>query len=73
MRVEQSGQNPEETTTPPQEDHSKYEIYATIFICIGLVVLGSIFKLVWMWGIGLAGLFVNCVVLCLCTGNPSKT
>ncbi len=66
MRVDQSGHNPEEATAPPQEDHSKYEIYETytiIAICILLVVLGSIFKLVWMWGIGLAGFFVNCLLL----------
>ena len=66
MRVEQ-------TTTHPQDNTRKYETYFVILIAICFVVLGAIFKLVWMWGIGLAGLFVNCVVLCLCTGNPSKT
>ena len=66
MRVDQ-------TTKPPQDDTRKYETYFVILIAICFVVLGAIFNWVWMWGIGLAGLFVNCVVLCLCTGNPSKT
>ena len=73
MRVDQNNQNPDETTTPPQQDFSKSHMYALIAMCCILVVIGLIFKWDWMWGIGLAGLFFNCVLLHMCRDNSIKS
>ena len=74
MRVDQNDQNPDETTTPPQQDLSTPIFCVAIAMCITLVVIGLIFKWDLMWGIGLIGSIPWCAIYSIdhCKNSPGS-